>query len=469
MHTVEVQLENSDFKAIHHVCLKKEINNHSSVEVSGLISDSEFPKHGLKKGELLKISASGRDEFLFIGEISIVNISKFKHQTELSLTAFSYSVRLDKEKKSKLFQNTEMTYREVIDHIFKNYQIVSIFDKSNSLNNKIAKVYFQYNETDWNFFKRIMSEMGLYFYINDCISGKCEININPIGIKAKLKPEPERYICAISEQKETHVIETYQVLDLTDQIEFNGNIWIISETNYSLFNGRLNGKYELTKLSQLDNFSSVFFEPDNGLVLLKAVIKNNIDPEELNRVTLALIEEQIEDLNPETHWFPWSTGYSAGETGLSLLPEVKEEVTLFIPLKEPEKAYAGNSVRTHKNKFSSLPDTKILKTPHDKMIYLNEHEICLSAKENEVLIKISDNHSIEMQSGNNKAMIQLTNNQMSIIFNKNTVTINEESITLQNKNSTLNMDNNLNIKTNGSVSIQADGIVSIKASKINLN
>ena len=67
------------------------------------------------------------------------------------------------KEKSRSFQNANMTYDELIGIILKDYSGYS-FTQCIGKGEKIGKPLFQYKETDWNFLKRIASELNSELY-----------------------------------------------------------------------------------------------------------------------------------------------------------------------------------------------------------------------------------------------------------------------------------------------------------------
>ncbi|WP_252248255.1 phage late control D family protein [Clostridium sp. ZBS20] len=81
----------------------------------------------------------------------------------IEIEGISKSSELDIQEKSRSFQNVNMTYDELIGTILKDYSGYG-FTQCIGEGQAIEKPIFQYKETDWNFLKRISSELKSEIY-----------------------------------------------------------------------------------------------------------------------------------------------------------------------------------------------------------------------------------------------------------------------------------------------------------------
>ena len=103
--------------------------------------------------------------FTYIGEerkglfTGIVKDCKLVYNNKISILKIKvvgFSVLLDIEKNTRIFQDEELTYREILSYVMPDTLGKVVFNKEDI---KVDKLLFQYNETDWQFMKRI-SGMG---------------------------------------------------------------------------------------------------------------------------------------------------------------------------------------------------------------------------------------------------------------------------------------------------------------------
>ena len=86
----------------------------------------------------------------------------------LEIEALTSSSLLDIQEKSRSFQDEKMSYDDVIYEILKDYAGFG-FGQCMSMPMRIEKPLFQYKETDYEFLKRIASQLGLEL-ISDIIN-----------------------------------------------------------------------------------------------------------------------------------------------------------------------------------------------------------------------------------------------------------------------------------------------------------
>lgn len=111
---------------------------------------------------------------LFYGIVQKVKTTNVNGIYYLEIQALTSSSKLDIKKKSRSFQNVNMTYDALIGEILEDYSGFS-FTQNVGNKEKINKPLFQYKETDWNFLKRIVSELNSELYC-DIINLDCMFN-----------------------------------------------------------------------------------------------------------------------------------------------------------------------------------------------------------------------------------------------------------------------------------------------------
>lgn len=99
--------------------------------------------------------------FTYIGEqrkglfTGIVKDCKLVYNNKISILKIKvvgFSVLLDIEKNTRIFQDEELTYREILSYVMPDTLGKVVFNKEDI---KVDKLLFQYNETNWKFMKRI--------------------------------------------------------------------------------------------------------------------------------------------------------------------------------------------------------------------------------------------------------------------------------------------------------------------------
>ena len=115
----------------------------------------------IKKEE--KSKSKTRFSILFNGLTKAIKTTNENGNYYVEIEGISKTSELDIKEKSRSFQNINMTYDELISSVLKNYSEKG-FIQSVGCSQKINKPIFQYKETDWNFLKRICSELNSEIY-----------------------------------------------------------------------------------------------------------------------------------------------------------------------------------------------------------------------------------------------------------------------------------------------------------------
>lgn len=124
-----------------------------------------------------KFKVRNRGVNIFDGTLNEVMSDKnMDNKVTIRLEAFDNSKFLDENKKSRVYQDKNITYKNIIDDILKDSNISYVVSKK--FNVAINKVFRQL-ETDWNFLVRICSNLGEAIFVtnegvilfgDDCIS-----------------------------------------------------------------------------------------------------------------------------------------------------------------------------------------------------------------------------------------------------------------------------------------------------------
>ena len=111
----------------------------------------------------INVIDESKSRILFYGNIKNISTTNTDGVYYLEIEGISCSSKLDIKKKSRSFQNVNMTYDELVAETVKDYHGCS-FEICVGKGEKIGKALFQYKETDWNFLKRICSELKEQIY-----------------------------------------------------------------------------------------------------------------------------------------------------------------------------------------------------------------------------------------------------------------------------------------------------------------
>lgn len=94
-------------------------------------------------------------DIIFCGLCQSVGLKSLNSYTEVYLTACSYSIQADREKKDATFQSETKTLQQVLDQGMGNHGLVAVDEEMT-----ISEMLSQEQETDWVFGRRIANQYG---------------------------------------------------------------------------------------------------------------------------------------------------------------------------------------------------------------------------------------------------------------------------------------------------------------------
>ena len=174
----------SPYKLLHVEDIKiiNKPNEHGTLYLKCLVDDSINFKYSIEastkdeiivyeekdsKNNNLEVDINKIDEsksiVLFNGLIKSIKTTNENGIYYVEIEGISKTSELDIKEKSRSFQNINMTYNEIIASVLKDYSKKE-FIQSVGCGQKINKPIFQHQETDWNFLKRICSQLNSEIY-----------------------------------------------------------------------------------------------------------------------------------------------------------------------------------------------------------------------------------------------------------------------------------------------------------------
>ena len=146
------------------------LNKHGTLSMNVMIKSDK--QHVFLRasylGQNIQFSSAfdAEEELIFSGKINNVTYKQKDGVTTASIEAISYSIELDEDKKQQSFQDTGMSFRALLDLITSennarfNWQVES--DRS------LGKPFIQYDETDFEFTKRLASYFAKPIHVSLC-------------------------------------------------------------------------------------------------------------------------------------------------------------------------------------------------------------------------------------------------------------------------------------------------------------
>lgn len=396
------------------------MNDHASLFLSGIIDEKykdDYVKE-MAEGKVIEIYTEEDSTrlTLFKGMLKSECVKFVQGVYYLELEGISFSFLLDIKKKNRSFQDTTLTYYELVKGIVKLYTDGDVQDTASG-GAGIGQLLVQYEETDWQFIKRLASHfhkgiipMITYDGPKIVFGTKAGKNIGKIedfnyyvskNIEKYLKLKNDKLPELNQTDVMTYHVETTKVYDIGDEVIYQEQKLFIRKKECEMINSTVYFRYELTSLQGFLQ-EEVYNENLVGVSIQGTVIDRVSDRV---KVKLAIDDNQVK----ENAWeFPYTTIYSAeGNTGWYCMPEIGDTVNIYFPEKEEQYAVGMNSIRvntTEEDKVSN-PDVKYFRTADGKELKFTEEEICITCcdgkdakSKKEIYIKLNHSDGIEIVS-----------------------------------------------------------------------
>ncbi|WP_342425739.1 hypothetical protein [Paenibacillus sp. FSL L8-0502] len=396
--------------------LVKQLNDHTRLRFTAVVPEElkdtyvDMTKFDSPVG-ISQLAEDGTEVPLFSGTVLAIEVKAVRDVYYLEVEAVSHTYRLDVRPQSRSFQDKNMKVDELLRRISLLYPSLDIMDSATG-GASIGRMWVQYRETDWAFLKRLASYYHtslmpaaifdtpkFYFGIEE--SGTA-VQLDNYHYTVSKRISAYRYFAgndtaSVDEQDFLdYTVETEQVLELGNEIQFRGKTLYVYEAQTRMTQGVLLHTYTLTTHKGLRQ-KAYYNEQLTGLSLEGKVIAVERD-----RVKVHLDIDPEQDKNT-AHWFPYATGYSAeGHSGWYVMPELGDKVRIYFPNQHDDEGIASSSVRQDRgdggHNHLKHPDVKIFRTPHGKEIRLTPDEVVITGKDGAVFIKLNQGDGIHMVS-----------------------------------------------------------------------
>ncbi|WP_411680967.1 hypothetical protein [Clostridium thailandense] len=436
----------------------KKLNEHGTIYFKGIVPEEEKDKYVEMTEVGTNLEVDCIDETsnrisLFKGIVTNIEIKMVMGIYYIEVEGMSHTYNLDIKLKKRSFQNAGMRYGKLIEEVTAPYSGVDFIDTVSD-GKCLEKCVVQYDETDWEFLKRMASHFNAAL-IPEFSANKTKFWFGPpkgeevgqledfnYSISKKIgnfRSSSENYNKSIEENDFIYYkIETDRILNIGDSVSFKDKKLYVFQATATMQDSILKHEYILS--------------PKNGLTQ-DLVLNNKIKGTSIEGRVIGIsgdtvkVHLQIDEnqSSGEAYAFPYSTPYTAeGNTGMYCMPEMGDSVKVYFPTNKEEEGIVINSIR---RSDGGLPDpgVKMFRTSSGKEIKFTDGEITISA--NGAVITISD-------SG-----IQISGGGVSI--SGGSISLNAGTITVSAKDS-------IGLKCKAS-EIQMSGETSIKGSKVRNN
>ena len=354
------------------ICVEKKEGNHSCAKIEILVTDEGIISD-LEKKIGNEIQIEDERQIYFVGRISVISGMVTFQKTTLLVEAVSNSIKIDENPEFRVFQASDKTYCQVFEKVSNKNLIVQITDKDLT-DKKISTVILQNKETDFAFINRIAYEQGFRVFVNDTNRKKEVITISKHKEGAAKEIDVADIIEADFMVEKDHAIvnfRTEKYFELGDRVRLAGVEYVILYVCIIEKSGEVNFYY---RMSNKINIEICAVQDKMQIASLgKAKIISNTDPEHLGRLQVELLD--VEDcLTGERAWIAYTPNFTEQSGGVLFYPEPGELVDIIY---QNGAMTAIGCIRETAVKEEDLVKDKIIKI-NGKTIILNQEKIVVN-------------------------------------------------------------------------------------------
>ena len=410
MRAVKISAEPYEFINIVELECEKGLNQHGVLRLTGLISQ-EKEKEYLRKAEketwvtVRAVSEQGEEKRFFDGILTGLRIRKENQVSYMTLELRTGSYLLDLKPHIRSFQDAEFLYDDIIGICMEEAGGAHIMLEKQE--EQPRRFLFQYQETDWEFLKRIASYAGIVLIPEDAVPGKKVY----FGYRKEKIPDDfpadsyemlqdyngfrkqEVYGEEQAELKDTVscLFRSREIYGLGEHVNFLGRDFVIGRIRSRLEGQELCHEYQIVT-------------PKGGLQqrqynekITGASLKAKVTA--VNKTMIQVSIQEDENKNGcGSRWFDYATVYSTPDgTGWYCMPEVGDTVRIIFPSDDECNAYTASAVHLGEAGGRSNPDEKSWKNRQEKEILFTPDSLCLKNNHG-LLIELSDKEGIKIIS-----------------------------------------------------------------------
>ncbi|MFL1676351.1 hypothetical protein ABEV00_00515 [Paenibacillus thiaminolyticus] len=456
-----LQISPYELVSLQELTMTKKINEHTRLSFTAIVPEELKDSYVEMTDadtivEISQIDDEGASKPLFSGIVLYIGIKVVRDIYYLEVEAVSHTYKLDVKKKSRSFQNKAMTIPMLLDVIALDYPGLDVVDEATN-HARLGRLTVQYEETDWQFLKRIASRYRtslmpaavfdkpkFYFGI---FQSSSQTRLDDYHYTVRKRMTSYRHFAENDTQQVTendfifYEIETNRVLELGNWIGFKGKSLYVCEARTEVKNGLLMHNYVLCshrglRQKMIPN-SQIAGVSIQGKVI--EVVRDTV------KVHLNIDKKQSKE---EAHRFPYTSMYTAeGHTGWYVMPEIGDPVQIYFPSDREEEGVATGAARENSsvggtNKLGN-PDVKYFRTAAGKEVMLSPEEIVITAKDGEVFIKLNEKDGIEIFS--KKGIKLISQDSILMDSGKKVIVSAKNEISMSCKESSIKLDGNATI------------------------
>lgn len=373
------------------------IGEHSTLMVSGYIDKEEELLYGVSECQDIEVLIHDGEgtKILFSGIVASIRITESGQMKTAWIEGKSRSWLMDRTRHSRSFQDPQISYQALTEEILKDYGESSLIYAADS--KETGRLIIQYEETDWAFLKRVLSQAGLtltpdsrkpglklYAGVPDLSGGMLQYDV------LEMDKDMESYYRLKANNREVHaadftryIISSGQLMGIFETADIQGRSLAAYSCRYSFGDQDMTGIYSLQSPRGMAAQASYPMHLTGAALMAKVV---NVAKDKIQ----AAMEIDGAHIERAVHWFPYSTmSASPDGSGWYCMPEVGDGVRIYFPSRLETEAVALSAVSNYDSPQGGSdrmqdPNNRYLRTRFGQELALNPDYFKLScSKEGE--------------------------------------------------------------------------------------
>lgn len=456
-----LHITNFDVLHIHNFSLVSKINEHGVIHLSAVIPEGTGEEIlartsvGYPIGVYYSKDEKSTDKtFLFRGIVTEISTAIEQSTNYLYITAMSNTYNLDVNKQSQSFQDTSITYIDMLNKVLEQ-NVGATANYIDDASKAIGEFCIQYKETAWEFFKRMASRFYTGIYPN-ITSMKAELNFGcPLSQSEDLEVIDYNCYKDIKQYEEDSIlipnvsendyiiyeVRSYALKKIGDKVNFQGKTWYVKEVKYKMEESLVIGRYKLCSKNGLK------MKKYHNELLKGISLNGTCQGVERDKVKIQL---QIDVEQRAKYLFPYSTmSASPDGSGWYCMPEKGDLLRVYFPNEEEKNCYAISSISSYspENNTASSgassggassvdrmgdPSVRYLRTVDNMEIKLTPEGITISADDGKAMIMLDKEGNILINGA--KGIQMNASNNVNITAAKNINLFASKNISIKGEN-----------------------------------
>ncbi len=413
MREYQIQVEPFKYKALQNLIIKSVVNHHAEAAVAMRIKDEDREQYMsmLTKQTWVRITGVGEQNggndvrtIMFQGLVTDFMFSNDGYETILELKITSGTVLMDLQPHFRVFQNKDALCADIYSKLTAAYQDGMAVCMEGQ-ENRTEGVLMQYQETDWEFLRRLAGRKGLYL-VPDVTKkgvkytvGLPQENERVIATdKLKIRLDVNEYM-----EKSRNGMSALQSADMMELIVEDREIYRIGDS--MSYQGKKYYIWQImTRYDGAECVHTYYFRTKEALKVLPAEHREVtgcsfdavISDVQKDKVQVEITQDEWQAADGKK-WFLYSTVYSSADgTGWYCMPEIGDSVRLYVPEKE-EDSFIISAVHKETDSARQNPDHKSLKTKYGKEILFTPDSILMTNNQG-MIVEMNDSEGITITS-----------------------------------------------------------------------